>query len=325
MLAVLDAAHMERPTILAAGDGGMVAALLAATHPDRVASLVWFQAQARSVRGPGWPYGRRHDDVEELATAAEAAWGTPAFVEQMYPYAVMDGAPGVLAMMQRHACGRRRYRVHPPPQGDVPSSSQTHPPTGRHRGSEGARGRLDHEQATATTAPFPGAICICYLARRALAPRCQPQPWRPAIDRRSGTVYRPCCSRNIGSTGGGRHGSGPPAEGSRAPAPAIVRGARPLAWTGERQAAGCATFDLTRVRWRGSCRGVRTLGIGCGRHPRRRVRAARGQVRRPDRVVSTRRGGRPLRERRIADGQGPVRAQPSCSRMRGARAAGASG
>jgi pimeloyl-ACP methyl ester carboxylesterase len=45
--AVLDAAGQERPYLLAAGDGGMAAALFAATRPDRVAGLVWFQATAR--------------------------------------------------------------------------------------------------------------------------------------------------------------------------------------------------------------------------------------------------------------------------------------
>ncbi len=104
LLAVLDATGAEHPTILASGDGGMVAALLAATHPERVARLVWFQAQARSVQGPGWPHGRRRDDVEHLAGAAEATWGTPAFVEEMYPYGAMDEVE-FLARMQRHACG----------------------------------------------------------------------------------------------------------------------------------------------------------------------------------------------------------------------------
>ena len=106
VLAVLDATETERATILAAGDGGMVAALLAATHPERVSGLVWFQAQARSVEAPGWPHGRRREDVDHLASAAETTWGTPAFVQEMYPSAEMDEATTTfLARMQRHACG----------------------------------------------------------------------------------------------------------------------------------------------------------------------------------------------------------------------------
>jgi len=106
LLAVLDAAGQERPTLLAAGDGGMAAVLLAATHPDRVGGLVWFQAQARSVSGPGWPFGRDPDDVERLAVAAETGWGTEPFVRQMYPAMAMDDDTiRFLATMQRHACG----------------------------------------------------------------------------------------------------------------------------------------------------------------------------------------------------------------------------
>jgi class 3 adenylate cyclase len=84
----------------------MVGALLAATHPERVAGLVWFGAQARSVATAGWPYGRDPSAVDRLARAAEAGWGTEAFVRQMYPSAEMDDdVIWFLARMQRHACG----------------------------------------------------------------------------------------------------------------------------------------------------------------------------------------------------------------------------
>ena len=106
LLAVLDAAGQERPFLLAAGDGGMVGALLAATRPDRVAGLIWFQGAARSVAGDGWPHGRDPRDVERLAAAAETGWGSIEFVAQMYPGMAPDPeAIEFLAKMQRHACG----------------------------------------------------------------------------------------------------------------------------------------------------------------------------------------------------------------------------
>jgi len=106
LLGVLDAAGQQRPFLLAAGDGGMVGALLAATRPNRVAGLVWFQATARSVAGDGWPYGRDPDDVRRLAEGAEKGWGSAAFVREMYPGMAMDEqALAFLATMQRHACG----------------------------------------------------------------------------------------------------------------------------------------------------------------------------------------------------------------------------
>ena len=104
--AVLDAAGQQRPFLLAAGDGGMAAVLFAATRPDRVAGLVWFQAGARAVAADGWPYGRDPRDVEQLAAAAERGWGSAAFVMQMYPaMAAEPQAVEFLATMQRHACG----------------------------------------------------------------------------------------------------------------------------------------------------------------------------------------------------------------------------
>jgi class 3 adenylate cyclase len=106
LLAVLDAVGSSRPTIVAAGDGGMVAALLAATHPERVASLVWSQAQARAVRAPGWPYGRTPNEIDALAQTAEEGWGSEAFVEHLLGNDVTSPeTKRFLAKMQRHACG----------------------------------------------------------------------------------------------------------------------------------------------------------------------------------------------------------------------------
>jgi pimeloyl-ACP methyl ester carboxylesterase len=106
LLAVLDAAGQARPTLLASGDGGMVASLFAATHPERVDGLVWLGAQARTVAAPGWPHGRNPEDVDRLAREAEAGWRTEAFVRHMYRNPQMDETVvRFLARMQRHACG----------------------------------------------------------------------------------------------------------------------------------------------------------------------------------------------------------------------------
>lgn len=105
LLAVLDAVRSRRPTIVAAADGGMVAALLAATHPERVASLVWSQAQARVVRAADWPHGVTHDEMDTRARAAEEGWGSEAFVENIFGNDVSPDTRRFLAKMQRHACG----------------------------------------------------------------------------------------------------------------------------------------------------------------------------------------------------------------------------
>ena len=105
LTAVLDAVGSKSPTIVAAADGGMVAALLAATHPERVASLIWSEPAACVVRGSDWPYGRAPAEVDELAQAAEDGWGSEAFIERVYGNSVPPDTKRFLAKMQRHACG----------------------------------------------------------------------------------------------------------------------------------------------------------------------------------------------------------------------------
>jgi class 3 adenylate cyclase/pimeloyl-ACP methyl ester carboxylesterase len=177
LLAVLDAAGQRRPTLLASADGGMVAALLAATHPDRVAGLVWFFAQARSVKTDGWPFGRDPDDVDLLAREAERAWGTEAFVRRMYAHAEMDDdVIRFLARMQRHACGpatavRFIRLLH---DYDVREILPTLRIPVLALGTEGYPGEWVVEQTRATAALIPGAVCRSMPARAS-------RLWAPAV------------------------------------------------------------------------------------------------------------------------------------------------
>ena len=162
LLAVLDAAGQRRPTLLASADGGMVAALLAATHPDRVTGLVWFFAQARAVKTQGWPYGRDPDDVDRLAREAERAWGTETFVRRMYAPAEMGhDVIRFLARMQRHACGpatavRFIRLLHEYDVRDILPTLRT-PVLAL--GTMGYPNDWVTEQAQATAALIPGAVC----------------------------------------------------------------------------------------------------------------------------------------------------------------------
>jgi class 3 adenylate cyclase len=62
--AVMDAAGSQRAALFGVDDGGVMLALFAATYPERVAALVWFEATACFSRGDGYPWS---------ATAAEWA------------------------------------------------------------------------------------------------------------------------------------------------------------------------------------------------------------------------------------------------------------
>ncbi|HYZ07978.1 MAG TPA: alpha/beta hydrolase, partial [Pseudonocardiaceae bacterium] len=56
-VAVLDASGAARVPVLANGDTGLIALLLAATHPERVASLTLINSYARMVAGEDYPHG----------------------------------------------------------------------------------------------------------------------------------------------------------------------------------------------------------------------------------------------------------------------------
>jgi DNA-binding SARP family transcriptional activator/pimeloyl-ACP methyl ester carboxylesterase len=54
---VLDAAGVSRAHVLANGDTGLIALLLAATHPERVVTLTLVNGYARLTTAPDYPYG----------------------------------------------------------------------------------------------------------------------------------------------------------------------------------------------------------------------------------------------------------------------------
>ena len=57
VVAVMDAAGIERATLMGIGAGGPMTMLAAATHPDRVEALVLVNTSARLLRAPGYHHG----------------------------------------------------------------------------------------------------------------------------------------------------------------------------------------------------------------------------------------------------------------------------
>jgi class 3 adenylate cyclase len=70
VLAVMDAAGSERAAICGTLEGGPMAALFAATYPDRTSALVLYATFARATWAPGyewaWPAERRDAEMAEL-------------------------------------------------------------------------------------------------------------------------------------------------------------------------------------------------------------------------------------------------------------------
>ena len=165
LLAVLDAAGLRRPTLLASADGGMVAALLAATHGSG-RGLVWFFAQARSVKTHGWPFGR-DPDRGSARSRGGARLGTEDFVRRMYAHAEMDddvirflarcsGMRVVLRPRSGSSGAARLRRPRDPPDAPDPGPG---PGDGGVSGSGSSSTR-------ATAALIPGAVCRSLPARR---------------------------------------------------------------------------------------------------------------------------------------------------------------
>jgi class 3 adenylate cyclase len=65
VIAVLDAAESERPAVLGVSDGGLLAMLLAATHPDRCRSLALYAPAAMQALTADHPIGQTPEAIEE--------------------------------------------------------------------------------------------------------------------------------------------------------------------------------------------------------------------------------------------------------------------
>jgi class 3 adenylate cyclase len=73
--AVLDAIGCDSAAVMGANEGSMMAALFAATYPERVTALVLANATARPAWAPDHPWGRPPDAVEALVGLIEQTWG----------------------------------------------------------------------------------------------------------------------------------------------------------------------------------------------------------------------------------------------------------
>lgn len=78
LLVVLDAVGSERPVLTGIFESGAPNALLAATRPELVHSLVWIEPDPRFAWAPDWPWGRTSHDMERELQDLEL-WGTMAY------------------------------------------------------------------------------------------------------------------------------------------------------------------------------------------------------------------------------------------------------
>jgi len=115
--AVMDAAGSQRSVVFGASEGASMAALFAATHPDRTRSLMIWGGQARWVQTAGYPWGMAPDENERMIRDVQEHWPSldyvlgpgaglgkdvdPAYLEFVLRYMRAAASPSAAAAYER--------------------------------------------------------------------------------------------------------------------------------------------------------------------------------------------------------------------------------
>jgi class 3 adenylate cyclase len=109
---VLDAVGSARPVLAGAIEGGAPNILFAASHPDRVHSIVWWAPTARCQRAPDYPWGAGSDYVEADRRSLER-WGTSAYGQAFAETEATGGGQIVSEARARATAMLSRHTVTP--------------------------------------------------------------------------------------------------------------------------------------------------------------------------------------------------------------------
>jgi pimeloyl-ACP methyl ester carboxylesterase len=117
LLSVLDAAGSRSAAFFGFSQGGPIALLFAATHPERIRALVLYATYATPVWHEDYPWGRSAEWLDEFDRRIEREWGTGFFLPQIAPSRVDDPSFRTWwARMERLSCGpgnaQAYYRVY---------------------------------------------------------------------------------------------------------------------------------------------------------------------------------------------------------------------
>jgi class 3 adenylate cyclase len=85
VLAVIAAAGCERPVVVATGDCGFFACMLAATHPDRLGGLILINAAPTWQRSADTPWARTTAEMEQSFRWCQENWGSGAWSRRANP------------------------------------------------------------------------------------------------------------------------------------------------------------------------------------------------------------------------------------------------
>lgn len=99
--AVMDGAKSERAVIFGASEGGSMACLFAATHPDRTRSLIVWGCQARWLTAEDYPWGMAPDEYGEALKDLRDNWPSRKYVMTWGAGLGLDADPSVVDEMMR--------------------------------------------------------------------------------------------------------------------------------------------------------------------------------------------------------------------------------
>lgn len=101
--AVMDAAGVERASIVGVSEGGPLATLFAATYPERVQRLLLYGSFARLTWAPDHEFGIAPESAQQFAQWCEDDWGRGRVLRVVFNHAPPD-ADRMLARFERTAC-----------------------------------------------------------------------------------------------------------------------------------------------------------------------------------------------------------------------------
>jgi class 3 adenylate cyclase len=87
---VMDAAGSERAVAVGISEGASLSAVFAATHPERVESLILIGGYARMLEDDDYPWGARRDATEEFNRRMAETWGDNAGLLKLWAPSVAD-------------------------------------------------------------------------------------------------------------------------------------------------------------------------------------------------------------------------------------------
>jgi class 3 adenylate cyclase len=102
--AVMDACEWPDAHLFGMSEGGPLAMLFAASHPERVSSFSLYGTFARVTRAPDYLWGGGHEDGEAFASYLETVWGTGAALGAPFIAHADELPASEIARFERNAC-----------------------------------------------------------------------------------------------------------------------------------------------------------------------------------------------------------------------------